>query len=62
MDFRFCLNNWVHCLKGGTCSPFSSRFLFDWLNIFLSKVKGMNDQGIMRNFHLCALVSPKFEI
>ena len=30
--------------------------------IFLSKVKGMNDRGIMRTLHICAQVLTKIEI
>ena len=29
---------------------------------FLSKVKGMNDRGTKRTFHICARVLPKIEI
>ena len=30
--------------------------------IFLSKVKGMSDRGIMRTFHICARILPTIEI
>ena len=42
--------------KWGTCTPFSTRLLaVHWLKkSFSSKVKDMNDRGIMKTFHICA--------
>ena len=38
-------------------------FVVYWLKkSFLSKVKGMNERGIMRTFHTCAQVWPKIAI
>ena len=61
--------NGVHCRNGvqskwGTCAPFRTRFLavYSLNESFLSKVKGRNDRGIIRIFHIFARVSPKIEI
>ena len=52
------LSEWVTLSEWGTCTPFSMRFLaIYWLEkSFLSKVKGMDDRGIILTFHRCAQV------
>ena len=54
----------VYKREWSTCRTVVTRFLaVYWLKkYFLSKVKGMNDQGIGPTFPLYALVLPKYEI
>ena len=52
-----------HCLNG-LHVPLSDK-VFGCLLVeksFLSKLKGMNDRGIMRALHICARVLPIIEI